>query len=731
MNYGFLTTEARREQRHGKNYKFRYFSEFSVLFRVSVVKNKMEFLAPHFLWLGLLALGIPIFIHFLTRERLRQVQFTLTRFVLPSRRRITRFRRFQHWWLFFLRALLIGLIAFALSHPVYKSLRPPAESKSFPAEPEQNVVIILDDSASMQYRERGKSLFSKAKLHIIKLFKNYPSLTQFTLINCSQNPRIILQNVSAEEIEKALEKLAPSFSRTALSGAVALAAQVLRTSPAKTGELIVVSDFQATAGDELYFQQFPEIISGVNFIPVRIGPEEKSNVRITDLALESPDLIGVNRPFNLRVKVCNDSPSQVTKNISLRINQEPQLEKEIVLNPDEKKWISFPLVCNQEGAEQGIIGFKKHDAFKLDDQYHFAFSVQPKIKALLLGEKIEDNYYLKSALNPFSEPEGKVKVISESILHFKAQNLQNYDLVVFNNVGRISSVVKERLDKYLLNGGKVLIFLGNNVDPVAYNTLLGELLPGKIGGILSEGKITNSVYREIDLGEVSFFKFYQVDPAARAYILAIVNHTEPVLLQQARFAGQVVLGSFCDQREWSDIFIHPAYPVLIQKLVNDLCIFPANRQWLVGDVVQQEWRSKPGLTDSQELTVVGPTGNSDQIQIEANDFVYKTTGKPGIYQVYSGDKLLDCFAVNIDPRETDLRTIDLERVKELLIPDESGAISPEEQLLLPVAPVSAASSQLMVESGPKYLQLWQIILLVAILLFIIECWAQNFLYRTK
>ena len=113
----------------------------------------MEFLNPG-AFLGLLALPL-LLIPYLVRRKPRRVVFSsILLFIESGSRPITRpFGRINLPPLFFLQLLLLALLIFAVSEPVF-SVRP------------TSVAVILDNSASMQARENGASRLARAQERI-------------------------------------------------------------------------------------------------------------------------------------------------------------------------------------------------------------------------------------------------------------------------------------------------------------------------------------------------------------------------------------------------------------------------------------------------------------------------------------------------------------------------------------------------------------------------------------
>src|SRR6478735_8415457 len=114
----------------------------------------MSFLTPLFL-VGLGAIPVPVLIHLIQRERKRVVEFPSLMFVRRIPYQSVRRRRIRHWALLLLRAAAILLIVAAFARPFL----PQAASATVAAAGARELVIVLDQSASMGYGDH----FAKAQ----------------------------------------------------------------------------------------------------------------------------------------------------------------------------------------------------------------------------------------------------------------------------------------------------------------------------------------------------------------------------------------------------------------------------------------------------------------------------------------------------------------------------------------------------------------------------------------
>src|SRR5262249_35274559 len=103
----------------------------------------------------------------------------------------------------------------------------------------------------------------------------------------------------------------------------------------------------------------------------------------------------------------------------------------------------------------------------------------------------DELFFLRRALT--AAPEGQkapFEIRSVAPAEVAALEISNYPLVILANVERLSEAAVEKLEEYADGGGKVLVFLGDKVNPAFYNATLaganrrhGGLLPATIKGV--------------------------------------------------------------------------------------------------------------------------------------------------------------------------------------------------------------------------------------------------------
>src|SRR5258708_8241135 len=125
----------------------------------------MTFLYPLMLG-GLVAVGLPILLHLLMRQKPKHVMFPAFRFLQQRAKRNQRKIRLRHLLLLLLRMLLLALICAALAKPRIFSER---TGGGFGPNQAAAAVLVIDTSLSMDYASGGKTRLDDAKQRALEL----------------------------------------------------------------------------------------------------------------------------------------------------------------------------------------------------------------------------------------------------------------------------------------------------------------------------------------------------------------------------------------------------------------------------------------------------------------------------------------------------------------------------------------------------------------------------------
>lgn len=175
-------------------------------------------------------------------------------------------RRFQPDPLFWLQLAALSLLVLALANP-YRSGDTAAGSAA-------TVVIVLDQSASMQAREDGGSRFEMARAAALRIVEDAPAGTNFAIIGAGRTASLAEGFAGGSAAAGLLRGLEPVDLGAAIEPGLLLARQVAARAPAAV-ETHVFTDLPADAVDE-------RLRAGMNWWPFGTSDD---NLAIVDLQL--------------------------------------------------------------------------------------------------------------------------------------------------------------------------------------------------------------------------------------------------------------------------------------------------------------------------------------------------------------------------------------------------------------------------------------------------------------
>ena len=186
----------------------------------------MGFLAPAFL-LGMVAIGLPLYLHLLRRQSGSQRLFSSLMFLEPREQSAVRRRRLRYWLLLALRCagLIVAALAFA---------EPYIERPGAGVPPERLLVLAVDDSFSM--RAAGRLAEAKREALAVLAARRPRDRAQVIALSSSVSALTPATRDPAE-LRAAVESIEPGDSR----GSFAALASAMRSLAASESAPIEVN----------------------------------------------------------------------------------------------------------------------------------------------------------------------------------------------------------------------------------------------------------------------------------------------------------------------------------------------------------------------------------------------------------------------------------------------------------------------------------------------------------
>ncbi len=165
------------------------------------------------------------------------------------------------------------------------------------------------------------------------------------------------------------------------------------------------------------------------------------------------------------------------------------------------------------------------------------------------------------------------------------------------------------------------------------------------------------------------FQYYKLeipqDSAARK-VLSLGNG-DPLVVEEAIARGRVVLIGTSAEVAWSGFPLWPSFVPLVQEMLSYLVAGETvKRNLTVGEPIAV---TAPATAADSPATVQTPDGRSLNLALrlhgETAGLEFADTGRSGFYIVQIGSPLnrREEFAVNVDPKESDLAQLTLEELR--------------------------------------------------------------------
>ena len=735
----------------------------------------MGFLQALFL-AGTATFVIPVIIHLIFRTRKRRLIFSSLRFLEESLLRESRRLRLRDLILLLLRCAACILVALAFARP-YRAGQLLAGPEG---QPREDLVIVLDDSPSMNAQEGAATRWAGALDKAQKLCRERRPGDRVGLVlgSAPGRPDIELSGNFAA-LEASLKRAQPSALRGDLASAARTALELLADSTAPRRRVAVLSDFQATQVDRGTWAELaqraaaaPRPVAVQLEAPGERPAERLANLAITDVRPKS-DVWMENRPVPLAVRLENFGHGEAA-NLAVRlVHQDRVLARRTVgLAPRGGAEVELAAGFPRPGELHGRVEIDGHDALPDDDRRLFALRLRDSVKALVIEDRLREtdsfldqSYYVRMALDPRPrggettpaagappEAAGQVQVMAAAAAGLRAQTLEDADLIFTVGLTTLPDDLLRAMEETVKNGRSLIVFLGRSEGRWATSFYEGPLwkegrglLPARIAGAY-EGNLLAGKYDGLDaftashpifqpfVGEYEselrrprFLRHYKLDAAdlklgerPPGAVLATFNDGSPFLVERAFGKGRVLAFPFCPRPEVTDLPKRKVFVPLMHQLIRCLAGVEssARRNLLAGDSFTA---TESGAAPEVEVGVERPAPLSDTLKVSSTEPV--NAGAVGVYAVsFQRGRLTErvFWACNLDPRESDLYPEDLPALQALFasnLVEAAGSV--------PSPKISSQSDDELKAQAPD----WRYLLVAALACLLLELLVREFWER--
>ena len=629
----------------------------------------MNFLNPLFLF-GLGAAALPILIHLFTRRRPREVKFPSLEFLTEVHQSEIRRLKIKQWLLLALRTLAVAALALAMARP---ALRGGLGAKG---ETSSTAVALVDVSGSMgALGPDGRTLTAEAKRIVEDLLATLGPADELLLVPYDRAPHPVSEKPLSDvgRLRAANQALVTSAEITDHAAALALAAHALADAHALDRELFWVSDFQAQgfakdgAPPIFHAPAGPWDVARIYLVP--LTARSRANASLTAATLTPTDAgaaLSVSAAasgvtpgdFALEARALAETHAGGTTSATLGRGF-------VSLPANGEASALLPLSHLPEAGGEVLL---PDDALALDNRRVFAAGRAGALRVLLREDGGPSA--LRLALEAGGEASG-LAVVAVDGASLAAQ-ARGADAIIIGDVARLAPGELQAVLDFWRGGGGLLLAPGAHADPAAWNeALLAQTHMGTLGAL--ESAPANASWRLLRdvaghpvlegfptrpgeaFSTARFTRARAFTPTGSSRTLLSLDRAHPALIEGPH---TLLLTTPLDAAS-GDLAVSGAFLPLMHQATRVLARGTAAASLLPGET----W-SGPGSAGNWR--VLDEDDHDVSVSLTSGRGVPRVTTapleRPGLYRVLENGKLRSSFAVNPDPRESDLAPLDEARL---------------------------------------------------------------------
>lgn len=631
----------------------------------------LSFLVPAFL-AGLLALGIPIFIHLSRRQAREPVQFPSLMFLRNIPQQTEERRQIHRWPLLLLRCLAILLLVLAFARPFLNREEAQAAAPTVGA---RELVVLVDRSYSMGVGDRWERAVEAG----LDAINGMSGGDRGTLIFFDSGAEATTESTLDRGVLRgALQASEPGLGTTRYAPGLRYAARLLSASPLPRHELVMISDFQAAGWEadegEMSSIRLP---AGTVVTPISVADVDADyNVTVSDARLERGTVADRER-VNITARLTSTGTAPATVPVSLQIDGRNVETTTASFGETNSTVVTFsPLTLPTTGSTRGTIRIGD-DALAADNQLNFVVGADQRMGVLIVeGGSGNDgsSLYLGRALAIGDNPGFRTETRRPGQLD--GFDLASTPVVILHQTGIPAGTAGDRLRRHVEQGGGLIMLLGDNqvgqwTDVLPSIPAAKSISSGTTIGFIDTGHPVFEVFAGARSGDFSSSRIYQYRPLPAGSfprVLARYGDGGTALAEKPVGAGRLLVWTSVFERGWNDLAVQPIFLPFLHQLVKYAAGYKSPASWMtIGQPFDPA--SLGPAAEAFDLALT-PSGQRVQLDNEARIRFDET----GFYELRnSRDDDVMTFAVNVDPLEAEPTTFDPEELRLALMAATAGA----------------------------------------------------------
>ena len=659
----------------------------------------MGFLAPWFLG-GLIALGVPVFVHLLRRHVTVPRPVSSLMFFERGIQSSTRHHRLKHLILFALRAALVLLVVLAFANPFVRRVAANTNGRL--------MLLVVDNSFSM----RAGTRFAEAKQRALTQLSAKPNSQKAQIMALGGQLQILTQPISDDaQLRAALESIQPGDGH-ANFGELGRAVRALAETVRMPIDVHLYSDMQRTAMPANFaYLVLPANVT-LNLHSVANGaPLPNWTVE----SIEAPAELADPKDLHLsRVRgvIAGFATPAASKAVSLVVNGKTTATRRVDVPANGRATVEFAPLDVNYGFNRCEIRVDGGDILPADDASVFVVRRSDPQRVLFVhaGGDSRSATYFGAALKAAAGS----SFVLQSVAQEQATDFDpsRFAFVVLSDSVALPAIFEHTLAQYVAKGGAVFIALGTNAARHARIPLWDSSVTeardyARLSEAATVGQVDFAHPALLDAqpgrdnggwAEAKIFYASVVDPRG-ARVAARLSDGTPLVLDRQSGLGHVLLFTSGLENLTNDLPLHPVFVAFIDHVARYL----SGTERLSGSrMVDSYVQLRPPAEtapDQGNVEAVGPDGRRLLSLAESRTAQTLRLERAGFYQIKLANGHDMVIGVNPDRRESDLQPI-AEDVQRLWSGSAGSGVS---------------QSEVVSSSGKKYrpVSLWWYVMLLA------------------
>src|SRR6185503_17690484 len=629
----------------------------------------MSFLAPAFL-AALAAIGIPVVIHLINRERKVVVEFPSLMFLQRIPYRSVRRQKIRHLLLLALRCLAVALLVAAFARPFFQR-----RTTAIGATGAREVVILLDRSASMAYGGR----WDKAKAAAHKVIGGLGASDRATLVLFASDAAVASDPMATpDRVNASINAAKLGAEATRYGPALKLASKIVGASTLPRREVVLISDYQKIGWANHNEVTFPK---GTVVTPIDLGGAASSDVAVSQVTTDR-DSTGERDHVTVAARLINTG--RVAKNIqaTLSIGGRDVQTKSVSVAATGAQQVAFAPIAVPNAATKGSVRITP-DSLQQDDVLAFTIAPDAAVSVLLVEPatpRENQSLFVSRALAIGDRP--SFRVTEKRINELTPRDFDGRALVVLDEVAPPNGDAGERL-RAALDGGTGLVVVPGALAVETWPADWRGVLPATVGKIVDRtsdagGSLSSIDYayptfevfnapRSGDFSTAKFYRYRSLTPQPGSVVGARFDDGSPAIVERTQGSGKVVLWASSLDAYWTNLPMQPVFLPFVHQLGKHVGRYADPRPWFVaGDVLDLSRHGEltaqfaSSAQDTAQLVLEAPSGARERVTTAgANHLI--TLREQGFYELRGQDTPVGSgrpIAVNVDPTESDLSHLD-------------------------------------------------------------------------